>query len=464
MPPAKQIHLATGPNFAFVKKLLTFGEDSPPHVDDVLVIESSELIGPPAEASEIEATVTAVKKTTLSLRATGKKGGEYKAPREAYFRIKSSPTISAIWEEHLQKQTPDGVAFADGLIPPALRKRLQADVEGLLANEPADYHPGSGTRVRDIVHPSLYPFVKGKSVTTKPVPKRKDPTHDRWGRTYESSDYQWLPTPFAIDKGGKVSVASYINNLDREKYGAVYDDLAALFAHALPLLESVLGYVAQTEFLREGLDKDEGDFPNEKGPARKKAIKPRSLRSRELQVIPKIVEYRLGEGEDHEGVWHVEGMSHEHIVATCLFVLDRDDGLQGGELRFKRAYTLEEAGKVFWNISQSRPGPVEDMVEEGTIPVGSVATPKGRLLVFPNSHIHKLTPLTLAEGTTEGRRRVIVFWVVDPDVAITSTREVPPQQGVIKHKEALKIRLALMEERRRHKQSLNVRAVSLCEH
>jgi hypothetical protein len=57
-----------------------------------------------------------------------------------------------------------------------------------------------------------------------------------------------------------------------------------------------------------------------------------------------------------------------------------------------------------------------------------------------------------------------VFWRVDPSVTIPSTREVPPQQGVISQTEALAIRLELMEERRRHKQSLNVRAVSLCEH
>ncbi len=104
------------------------------------------------------------------------------------------------------------------------------------------------------------------------------------------------------------------------------------------------------------------------------------------------------------------------------------------------------------------------MVDEGTVPLGRIATPTGRLLVFPNSHIHKLSELSVAPGVAEARRRVIVFWLVDPNVSLPSTRDVPPQQGVIPHDEALAIRLALMEERKRHKQSLNVRAVSLCEH
>lgn len=70
----------------------------------------------------------------------------------------------------------------------------------------------------------------------------------------------------------------------------------------------------------------------------------------------------------------------------------------------------------------------------------------------------------MAAGATEARRRVIVFWIVDPGVSIPSTREVPPQQSVLPREEALAVRLELMEERKRHKQTLNVRTVSLCEH
>ena len=84
--------------------------------------------------------------------------------------------------------------------------------------------------------------------------------------------------------------------------------------------------------------------------------------------------------------------------------------------------------------------------------------------MFPNSHIHKLSALRLAEGAAEGLRTVIVFWLVDPSVHIVSTAEVAPQQAVMSREEALAIRLELMRERKRHKQTLNVRAVSLCEH
>ena len=58
----------------------------------------------------------------------------------------------------------------------------------------------------------------------------------------------------------------------------------------------------------------------------------------------------------------------------------------------------------------------------------------------------------------------MVFWLVNPERPIVSTREVRPQQGTMSLADAEKHRLALMKERKLHKQSLNVRAVSLCEH
>jgi len=57
----------------------------------------------------------------------------------------------------------------------------------------------------------------------------------------------------------------------------------------------------------------------------------------------------------------------------------------------------------------------------------------------------------------------LYFWVVDLDVTIVSTRDVAPQQITMKSAEALRVRLMLMEERKRHKSNFNVRSISLCE-
>lgn len=458
-------HFAQTSDFAFVDELLSFGESYAPQPGDTLDFHGDKIETTSGESLSLDsAEVVSRDEETLVLRdeSTGK---DVEISSDSWFTVTGSPFISEITDRFLRRSNPDGVAYADGIVDGALVERLRADVQRLIDQEPVDYHPGSGTRVRDLVHPSLYPYIEGRSQLRDNNRRIKKPKHDRFGRPFETSRYQWLPTPFRVADDGSVSVESYINNLDRARHAAAYEDLAALFATALPLIESVVGYVESTRFWSEGADgiNDESDLP-ERFDRKQRPAPPTKLRGRELLVIPKIVEYRLAAGETHEGVWHVEGMSHEHIIAACVYVLDRDEALVGGDLGFKRPYTVEEAARLFWNADQCRPHAVDDIVGEGTIPLGTVATPAGRIVVFPNSHIHKLGKLSVAAGASEASRRVIVFWLVDPSVTIPSTREVAPQQGVIPHEEALSVRLALMEERKRHKQSLNVRAVSLCEH
>jgi hypothetical protein len=66
------------------------------------------------------------------------------------------------------------------------------------------------------------------------------------------------------------------------------------------------------------------------------------------------------------------------------------------------------------------------------------------------------------------KRRIIVFFLVNPEKRITSTREIPPQQmehgGGMTLEEARKHRMELMEERKYTKQDWNVREIQLCEH
>ncbi len=445
---------APGPDYKFVRKMLTFGYEYVPRVGDVIETYAREPF-----KREHTGTVVKVNGKILTLRH-GRKETDVEP---SYLSVTSSPTIDAVWDDSMSNERPDGVAYADKLVAPALRRSLLKSVEAMARKEAVDYHPGSGTRVRDLVHPSLYPYVRGTSKLATPAVTRETPTYDRFGRVYEDSKYQWLPSQFHVAANGSVEIRSYINNL-APAYHALQDDLAKLFACAVPLLESVLGYVARMKFYVND-DEDiehEGELPE--GTHRPVAtFPPRKLRGRELQVIPKIVEYKLLPGETHEGVWHVEGMSHEHVVATCVYVLSRDAALEGGALEFKRACTIEEAGTWFWGMDQLRPAPAQQRVEAAQVPLGRLATPEGRLFVFPNSHIHKLEAL-LTKGRAAARRRVIVFWVVDPDVPIISTRDVAPQQATMKRAEALRIRLKLMKERKRHKANFNVRSISLCEH
>lgn len=72
---------------------------------------------------------------------------------------------------------------------------------------------------------------------------------------------------------------------------------------------------------------------------RKKDLK---LNFKNFLVIPKIVEYELKPGQHYNGVWHVEGLSNEFIIATGVYFPKMDPEIQGGILSFKRNLLQEE--------------------------------------------------------------------------------------------------------------------------
>jgi hypothetical protein len=83
-------------------------------------------------------------------------------------------------------------------------------------------------------------------------------------------------------------------------------------------------------------------------------------------------------------------MSHEEIVLTTLYILNRDTDIEGGALEFKRAFIRDEAEYLFSDVQQIRPPKLDELIEDGLVPLGKVETLQGRLVVFPNSHVHKV--------------------------------------------------------------------------
>jgi hypothetical protein len=61
------------------------------------------------------------------------------------------------------------------------------------------------------------------------------------------------------------------------------------------------------------------------------------------------------------------------------------------------------------------------VVEMGTVP-----TPEGRVLVFPNNYQHCVAPITNT-GKEVGLRKILCFFLVDPKVRIPSTLHIGEQ-------------------------------------
>lgn len=121
--------------------------------------------------------------------------------------------------------------YPDGLLTSDLDNECKQLISEMIKNEPIDWHPGSNQQVRDIIHPSMYCYVKG-------ISKHKDKTIAP--SCGESERYQWLPSRLDVDNDGKVKVMSYINNLNSNKYPQFIPLIENVFERFIPSFEKVI--------------------------------------------------------------------------------------------------------------------------------------------------------------------------------------------------------------------------------
>lgn len=59
---------------------------------------------------------------------------------------------------------------------------------------------------------------------------------------------------------------------------------------------------------------------------------------------------------------------------------------------------------------------------------GAIRCPVGRLVMFPSTVQHRMTKYELTDKTKSGSNRCLVFYLVDPNIRIISTANIPPQR------------------------------------
>ncbi|KAG6552151.1 hypothetical protein Mapa_006253 [Marchantia paleacea] len=254
-----------------------------------------------------------------------------------------------------------GVWAVDKVVPPKLRELLESRLDAIASLPKKDFHPGTNDQVQDLIHPSLFPYIEGVSKVSCPaadLPKKIEASY--WSRQYEDSTYQWLPAEFFVDSSGRVKIESYINNLEESAHGDLYRAIELLFEIFVPLFEKV-----QVDY--EELD----------------------LHDRRVQVIVKAANYIVQpQGQVYEGSWHVEGMSHEHIVATGIYYYSTSAFLRDGGLEFRRERNEEEdypqVDQFDWSMQERDDFPNFEGLTM-TIHLGAVPTVEERLLVFPRT-------------------------------------------------------------------------------
>ncbi|KAF7328872.1 hypothetical protein MVEN_02516900 [Mycena venus] len=374
----------------------------------------------------------------------------------------------------------EAIWYSDRLVPEDVLERLKNAAKALedVSEDKKDWHPGSKKQVLDLVHPSLYCVVYGRTHAYLPGKPRIAanflPLHASAplsNQAWTSQDFSWMPSDFTVASDGSVKLASpYINNLHpvihRPLYGAIEEVLTAF----VPLFERVLGD-ANRENGREPFsdtqrlerigciwgpggqpypeddppsDEDEDEW-NEKFLAKIPKILPEakdyagevesrfvpvSLRGRTIQCIIKLANIHLTpEQPKYEGgSWHVEGMVNESIVASGIYYYD-EENITESRLSFRVAvgepdYHGQDDGdcmRMLYDMHRD-----SELIQD----LGAVVTKAGRTLSWSNLFQHCVSPFELADPSKPGHRKILAFFLVDPTKdPIVSATDVPPQQA-----------------------------------
>lgn len=366
------------------------------------------------------------------------------------------------------------VLFSDSAIPAAVKRKFLEEESQLEAAIEKDYHPNSNNQVVDIVHPSLYPVVYGRTKEFKDgtlktckfseeVSKVKSSVQS-FGISYT---FQWLPAKMLLNKDtNKFEFASYINNLHPIKFSEMYSLIAEIFNASLPGLSQCLSQFAADTYIRTDIpigeeayteeyikrrddlydsdlsltdmDTKEEELENEKGDYIKKC--PPVWKDgpgtsdfdlfafNDLKVIVKLANIELTpEVPRYEGgSWHVEGTINEDIVATVLYYYDVEN-IEDSKLSFREHLNdppYEQGDDFYCEYYYG--------LKDGDIMrklAGSVVTKQDRLLIFPNSLQHHVDAFELKDKTKPGHRKILCFFIVDPHNDVIKTSEtIPPQQ------------------------------------
>jgi len=403
-----------------------------------------------------------------------------------------------------------GVVKSDSAVSTELRKKLQAAVKPLEDVPPKmkDYHPGSDEKVVDLVHPSLFPLLYGRSRILRdklvglqesigrcgdgeviPNPSGDDPKPIVHGRRriahapLFSKKFQWLPCDVEIlpseqdSSRLKCKIVSYINNLHPQRHKELYNIIAEVISAAIPLWNATLSAVINIEHSArrripydaatytedaeeaeghpvQGEDENEDDYWDRSMEWEREfrsrhvelpepeQFKPRvefdkfkgieQIKWKNLQVIVKLANIELTpeKPEYDGGVWHVEGQLNEHICATALYYYSSEN-ITESRLWFRQISDTEDAEQI--NYEQNDDvwlQPVFGCNQDGSAlqTIGSVICKEGRLLTFANVLQHRVAPFKLEDPSKPGHRKILALFLVDPNIRIISTANVPPQQ------------------------------------
>ncbi|KAL2010961.1 hypothetical protein VTN00DRAFT_3679 [Thermoascus crustaceus] len=338
------------------------------------------------------------------------------------------------------------VVKSDTAIPETLKKALQEAVRALedVPEHQRDYHPVSDNTVLDLVQPSLFPLVYGRSRILRdetiglddclarsvggeiiPVPPEEEgdlvktehysyfswPDEDT--RAF-SRKFQWLPCDVEFGDNNECYIRSYINNLHPKRHRRLYDIIQQIIARTIPLWNKTLTSLKPGSTGWERIQYNMVEYIDDK-PEPVPRGDPKEVdwdafdeeweewaKNRQVKQ-PEPGQFKPpppssfgwveagkfeGEPEYRDGMWHIEGQMNHHNWLAAVYGCEAD-------------------------------GPV---IQE----LGSVSCLENLLLTFPNILQHWVAPFSLADRSRPAHSKIFTLFLVDPHIRVISTANVPP--------------------------------------
>ncbi|KAG8931781.1 hypothetical protein FRC01_000810 [Tulasnella sp. 417] len=379
---------------------------------------------------------------------------------------------------------------SDELVSEDLKSRLirAAAILENVPDEEKDWHSPSGGQVLNLVHPSLFFAVYGRTPfwNTSKGDMRLEPLQaprkemDSWAY---SEKFSWIPTDFQLGENGTPATAlGYINNVHPDQHKDLIPVIESLVGRFSLLWDRVLTDLHPANDPLPGRQKVVGFYtcayhPDYPLPSfQDRMVLPRveidrrldaaaahrtfklptvhqhgyhgseqditfrkstySVRGRIVQVIVKLANIHLTpeKPEYPGGRWHVEGMANERIVASSIYYYDCEN-ITDSELAFRVGVELEGRSRSLLRLQP--PTALKAFRfhlflksdEPKNQVVGAVKTSPNRCIAFPNIYQHKVSPFKLVDPNKPGHRKIVALFLVDPENRIPSTSDIPPQQS-----------------------------------
>ncbi|TFK66718.1 hypothetical protein BDN72DRAFT_859695 [Pluteus cervinus] len=302
------------------------------------------------------------------------------------------------------------VVKSDTVIPQSVKEALQRAVAPLedVPENNRDWHPGSNEQVLDLVHPSLFPLIYGKS---RILPDSLTSLEDFAKRCGEGVT---LPVP-PENEAGLANKRDLGRTVTVKRRGCIAKSSSGF--HAMLIY---LGSAQKEDYPQQMAGEDENDYWDRRQNCdTREGIRPEpatlsppskaswdALPSGELKP-ENVVDLKrsLGIPSYPGGTWHVKGQLLTRLSAIVLRIGDEQDDHDWLPVLFG----CEQHGTPLQNI-------------------GGVETKEGRVITFPNILQHQVQPFQLADPTRPGHRKILALFPVDPHIRVISTANVPCQR------------------------------------